>query len=160
MERLELLSKIGEICTTKHITISTAESCTGGMVAEHLTSVSGASSWFIGGIVSYATRIKEDILHVDKSVIEEKTAVSAETACQMARNVSKIMNTSIAISITGYAGPSAGEDGTPQGTVYIGVSSTLGVYAHHFIFKGNRTEVREQACDKALALLMNEIIKI
>ncbi|WP_312823834.1 CinA family nicotinamide mononucleotide deamidase-related protein [Epilithonimonas sp.] len=109
---------LGELLTDKKLTISVSESCTGGELAKLLTSVAGSSQYFIGGIVSYATEKKVDILKVNPKTIEEFTVVSERVASEMAMGCQNLFKTDIAISTTGVAGPGKGEDGKDVGTVF------------------------------------------
>lgn len=109
---------LAEILTERKLTISTAESCTGGELAKMITSVSGSSAYFPGGIVSYATEKKIDILKVKSETVEEFTVVSEQVADEMAAGCQKLFNTDIALSTTGVAGPGKGEDGKEVGTVF------------------------------------------
>lgn len=115
---------LGEVLKKKGLTISTAESCTGGNIAHLLTSVSGSSAYYKGSVVSYATEVKENILEVPKETIENYTVVSEEVAIAMAEGVRLELNTNIGLSTTGVAGPAKGEDGKDVGTVWIAVSSS------------------------------------
>lgn len=112
---------LAEILTERQLTISTAESCTGGELATMLTSVAGSSAYFLGGIVTYATQKKIDILGVSKQSISEKTVVSQEVALEMSKGGQKLFGTDICLSTTGVAGPSKGEDGKDIGTVYYSI---------------------------------------
>lgn len=112
---------LGEILTERQLTISTAESCTGGELAKMLTSVAGSSAYFLGGIVTYATQKKIDILDVSEQSILEKTVVSEDVALEMSKGGQKLFGTDICLSTTGVAGPSKGEDGKDIGTVYYSI---------------------------------------
>ena len=103
-------------------TLSTAESCTSGRIAEALTAIPGASDYFVGGIVSYSNRIKENILHVDAAIIEEKSAVCEEVAIQMVKGACETLGTDYAISATGFAGPGSEKD-IPAGTIWVACGS-------------------------------------
>lgn len=109
----------------KGLTIATAESCTGGMISAFLTSVSGVSEVFELGITSYSCRIKNEILKVDATVLEEKGAICEETAAQMAHNVRLLSGSDIGVSVTGVAGPASSE-GHPVGYIFIGISGDKG----------------------------------
>lgn len=100
-------------------TVSTAESCTGGRIAEALTMLPGSSDYYVGSVVCYATRIKEEILGVDHQLIEEKNVVSEEVAVEMVKGACKVMNTDYAIAVTGLAGPGGGTPELPVGTIWI-----------------------------------------
>ncbi len=100
-------------------TVGTAESCTGGRIAEALVATPGASKYFKGGVVSYADEIKESLLHVDAQVLEEQTAVCEEVARQMVVGACRTLNTDYAISATGFAGPTGGTKDIPVGTIWL-----------------------------------------
>ena len=104
-------------------TLATAESCTGGRIAEAIIAVPGASNYFKGGIISYTNEVKEQMLHVDPPVLEEKTAVCEEVAVQMVKGVCDALHTDYAISATGIAGPGGGTPEIPVGTIWIGYGS-------------------------------------
>ena len=105
-------------------TVSTAESCTGGRIAEAIIAVPGASKYFKGGIISYVNEIKESLLGVSAEVLEEKTAVCEEVAIQMVKGACKALNTDYAISATGFAGPTGGTKEIPVGTIWLACGST------------------------------------
>jgi len=112
---------LGEILTDRKLTISTTESCTGGEISKLITSVSGSSKYFLGGIVTYATQKKIDILKVSDETVTKNTVVSEEVALEMARGGQKLFGTDICLSTTGVAGPSKGEDGKDIGTVFYSI---------------------------------------
>lgn len=112
---------LGEILTERNLTISTTESCTGGEISKLITSVSGSSKYFLGGIVTYATQKKIDILKVSEETLAEHTVVSEEVALEMARGGQNLFGTDICLSTTGVAGPSKGEDGKDVGTVFYSI---------------------------------------
>lgn len=118
----ELAIKLSELLTQRGLTISTAESCTGGLVAKTITDISGVSSVYFGSVVSYDNSVKENVLGVKRQTLDTVGAVSAETACQMAEGVKNLMKTDIGISTTGIAGPGGATPGKPVGTVYIGIA--------------------------------------
>lgn len=134
-------------------TVSTAESCTGGLVATRITSVSGASEAFKYGAVTYCNEAKNKILGVEKETLKTLGAVSAKTAEEMAAGVRKIMNAEIGVSVTGLAGPNGGE-GKPVGLVFVAVNSDKYSEVTENHFSGDRISVRNQAADKALELAL------
>ena len=140
-------------------TLATAESCTGGGVGAALTSVSGSSSVFKGGIVSYTNEIKERILGVDKDLLISKGAVSEEVAKAMAVGVRNLYATDYAVSVTGLAGPSGDEYGNPVGTVYIGFADEHRVLCRKYLFSGERDDVRNSAVCEALKFVLGEITR-
>ena len=139
--------------------VSTAESCTGGLVAARITSVSGASEAFKYGAVTYCNEAKNKILGVEKETLDSFGAVSAETAAEMAAGVRKIMNAEIGVSVTGLAGPNGGE-GKPVGLVYVAVNSDNYSEVTENHFSGDRISVRNQAADKALELALRAAKKL
>ena len=111
--------EVSEILWETEKTVGTAESCTGGRIAEAIISVPGASKYFKGGIISYVNEIKENLLGVDHQVLEEKTAVCEEVAIAMVKGACKALNTDYAISATGFAGPTGGTKDIPVGTIWL-----------------------------------------
>jgi nicotinamide-nucleotide amidase len=157
-ETLEEL--VAKLFTMKNMTLATAESCTGGKIAEKITSLSGASAYFKGSIVSYATEIKTNVLRVPKSMIKEHSVVSAEVAKTMAMNVKSLLNTDFAVATTGNAGPTKGDSDAEIGTVFIAIATPKEVSVHKFMFGKQRTRIIQKAVNKAFELLQKEIIKI
>ena len=135
-------------------TLTTAESCTGGMIGAGLTSVAGSSAVYKGGIVSYTNEIKHALLEVPGELLEKDGAVSASGAKAMADGAKKVLNADVAVSVTGLAGPGGDEFGNPVGTVYIGYSDGNISIARHFLFNGDRSQVRKQAAEAALRLIL------
>ena len=111
--------EISELLWEKEKTVATAESCTGGRIAEAIISVPGASKYFKGGIISYVNEIKESLLGVSHELLEEKTAVCEEVACEMVKGACKTLNTDYAIAATGVAGPGGGSKEIPVGTIWL-----------------------------------------
>lgn len=144
----ELVNKL----TNKQYTISTAESCTGGLLSATIVNVSGASEVFNCGFVTYANEAKEQILHVSKETLQKWGAVSEETAKEMAVGCQRASKAEIALSTTGIAGPGGGTPEKPVGLVYIGCAFQDDVTVEHHVFHGDRTMVRKQTVDKALDL--------
>jgi nicotinamide-nucleotide amidase len=156
----ETLEKVvGLLLTQANKTISTAESCTGGKIAQLLTSVSGASNYFKGSVVSYATETKISILGISEDLIEKHSVVSAEVAKQMAVNAQKILKTDYAIATTGNAGPSKGDSIAEVGTVFIALATPNGVIIEEFNFGQPRDKVIDRAAVKSLEMLRKEILK-
>ena len=150
---------LGRLLTEKKVTISTAESCTGGKIAATLSSVSGASNYFKGSVVSYATQTKINVLGIANEVIAKYGVVSAEVATEMAKSAQKIMNSDFAIATTGNAGPTKGDESTELGTVFIAVATPNGVVVEEFNFGQPREKVIDRAVSKALELIYKEILK-
>lgn len=151
---------IGKLFTAKKMTLATAESCTGGKIAQQITTVPGASAFFKGSVVSYATETKEEVLHVPKEMIAEHSVVSAEVAMAMAKNVRELMKTDFAISTTGNAGPTKGDSDAEVGTVYIGIATPTSCYAEKFSMGNHRVRIVQKAVHKGLEMIQKEISKI
>lgn len=156
----ETLEKVlGSLLTQQNKTISTAESCTGGKIAQILTSVSGASRYFKGSIVSYSTETKMAVLGIPEDLIKEYSVVSTEVAKQMAINVKNIMKTDYAIATTGNAGPLKGDSNSELGTVFIALATPNEVIIEEFNFGQPREKVIDRAVIKSLEILRKEILK-
>ncbi len=140
-------------------TLAVAESCTGGKIAQMLTSIAGASSFFKAGIVSYATESKITILKIDKNIIDKNTVVSKEVALEMAINIKKITNSDYAIATTGNAGPLKGDSIADVGTVFIAIITPNNEIVEEFNFGQPREKVIDRAATKALEILYKEILK-
>jgi nicotinamide-nucleotide amidase len=156
-ETLEIV--IGRLLTQQNKTIATAESCTGGKIAQILTSVSGASNYFKGSIVSYATEAKILVLGISENSIKIHSVVSAEVVKEMAINVRKMMKTDYAIATTGNAGPSKGDSEAEVGTVFIALATPNEVTIEEFNFGQPRDKVIDRAAIKSLEMLRKEILK-
>jgi nicotinamide-nucleotide amidase len=156
-ETLEVV--VGRLLTSQNKTIATAESCTGGKIAQMLSSVSGASNYFRGSVVSYATDVKTSVLGVSSDIITEKTVVSAEVASAMAIGVQKLMQTDYAIATTGNAGPTKGDSDAEVGTVFIALATPNDIIVEEFNFGQPREKVIDRTANKALELLQKEILK-
>ncbi|MEJ5244800.1 MAG: competence/damage-inducible protein A [Bacteroidota bacterium] len=152
----ELTETVCELLKGKKKTLAVAESCTGGMLGAEITSVSGASDFFVGGEITYSNWAKTVRLNVNEKTLQKYGAVSEQTACEMAENVRKIFNTDFGISITGIAGPTGGTPEKPVGTVWIGLSNKEKTFAKKFIFGWSRNINRERAVFTAL----NELKKV
>lgn len=150
---------LGRLLAEKKLTISTAESCTGGKIAATLSAVPGASNYFRGSVVSYATQAKIDILGIDENLIAKHGVVSAEVASEMAKSVQKVMNSDCAIATTGNAGPTKGDEDAELGTVFIGIATPDEVFVEEFNFGQPREKVIDRGVSKALELIYKEILK-
>lgn len=147
-----LAAVVGRMLAERHCTLSTAESCTGGLLGAFLTEVAGSSAWYMGGAVTYANERKIEDLGVPAATIESHGAVSHETAIAMARGALARFRTDFAIATTGIAGPSGGSDAKPVGTVYVAIAQRGGdVFSRRFHFPGDRTTVRRRTAHLALA---------
>ena len=159
MTDFDFAARLVAVCKQKTLTLGTAESCTGGGVAEAITAVAGSSSAFTGGFVTYTNELKMALLGVSSEVIDTETEVSHACAKAMAEGARKRLGTTYALSTTGYAGPGGGTKEKPVGLVYISVASPETTVVTKNLFTGNREEVRLQTVAKALSLLTNEIRK-
>jgi nicotinamide-nucleotide amidase len=141
-----------ELYKARNMTLATAESCTGGLVAAALTSVPGCSAVFTNGLVTYANEAKARMLGVPEATLAEHGAVSPQVAKAMAEGARQWVGTDAAISITGIAGPDGGSAEKPVGTVWFGLATAKGSLAEHRLFTGNREDIRTQAVTFALTL--------
>lgn len=153
-----MTSRASEVITRlQGKTLATAESCTGGGIGHALTAVPGASNVYKGGVISYCNEIKAKLLNVSEELLNTHGAVSAQVAQAMAQGARKALNTDIAVSVTGLAGPSGDEFGNPVGTVFVGYADENTVVSRHFLFSGDRDAIRKQAVDAALELILENI---
>ena len=158
----EKINKQSEIlfhnCLEKKLTVTTAESCTGGMIASSIVSVSGSSAIFKSSVVTYSNEMKSKILNIPLKSINENGAVSKVIAYTMAYNVLNLMNSDISIAVTGIAGPGGGSKNKPVGLVYIGIGTKQNIVTKRYLFKGNRLKIRQETTLEALKL-SNKIIE-
>jgi nicotinamide-nucleotide amidase len=148
---------VGNALRAHSQTLSVAESCTGGLVAERITSVPGASDYFLGGFLTYTDRIKAKLLGVPENVLSEHTAVSEPAAEAMARGARERTGSTYALSVTGIAGPTGGTEAIPVGTVIIGLANPDGCRTRRARFLGDRERVRTLAAQTALDMLRREL---
>ena len=149
---------IANLFTDKGFSLATAESFTGGKIAEQLTALPGASKYFKGSIVGYATETKIKVLKVDKNIVDRHSVVSEEVAIAMAQNVKQLMNADFAIATTGNAGPTKGDSDEPVGTVFIAISTPRHVFAQKFTMGNHRERIVQKSVNKAFELLQKEIL--
>ena len=148
--------KIVELLTKKKLTVSFAESCTGGLLASSITSISGSSKVFNMGLVTYSNNAKVKLLKVPKKTITKYGAVSYETCLSMVTNLSKISKSNISISITGVAGPNGGTKEKPVGLVYIGLKKSGKIIVKKNYFKSNkRISIQKATVKQALKMILN-----
>lgn len=154
MEKLdELASRVIEIFREKGLSLALAESCTGGMIAETITNVAGASDIFYGSAVTYVNSAKEHILGVARETLEKHGAVSSECAEEMACGARRVYGADVAMSVTGIAGPGGGSEGKPVGTVWFGLATKDGAETFRRRFDGDRAAVRRQTVEEVLRRL-------
>ena len=156
---MSLLNNLQQLCIEKGVSVVVAESCTAGLIASKLASLTGSSSYFKGGVIAYQNEIKSKVLGVSQSIIDEKTEVSDEVVAQMAEGVLKKFDSDFAIATSGYAGPTGGTNKNPIGTVFIAIASEVGVVVSRFFFLGSRQSIVNQAYKVSLNLLYSEIKK-
>ena len=143
------------IHTLRGKTLVTAESLTGGGIGAALTSVSGASAVYKGGIISYTNAVKHKLLGVPTDILDQYGAVSAPVAKAMAEGALKVLEADVAVSVTGLAGPTGDEYGNPVGTVFIGYSDSKTTIVKHCLFSGDRDSIRNQTIEAALQLVLS-----
>lgn len=150
---------LGRLMQKQKVSLATAESCTGGKISQLVSSVPGASAYFKGSVVCYATAVKEDVLGLDPQLIASQGVVSAAVAVQMAEQVRQLLKSDYAIATTGNAGPSLGDESVPLGTVFIAIASAQETVVQEFSFGQPREKVIDRAVIKSLELLQKEILK-
>lgn len=154
-----LESAVGDLLKAYGKTLSTAESCTGGMISSLITSVPGSSEYFLGSVTSYANGVKENVLGVPTEIIAEHGAVSSECVAAMAEGVRRITSSDYSVATSGIAGPGGGSEEKPVGTVWIGVSSDNGTETFRLKFNSDRKRNIERFSSSALHILLNKIKK-
>ena len=148
--------KIVKLLTSKGLTVSFAESCTGGLLSSSITSISGSSKVFNMGLVTYSNNAKVKLLKVPKKTITKYGAVSYETCLSMVKNLSKISKANISISITGVAGPNGGTKAKPVGLVYIGLKKGSKTIIKKNLFKSKkRNSIQKATVNQALKMILN-----
>lgn len=157
MEATELALRLVQALKVRELHISTAESCTGGMIAAALTEVEGASQVFELGVVSYSDDIKNRVLQVSEKTLEKFTVYSAATAAEMISGVLRLGGADLAVAVTGLAGPGGGTAERPVGLVYIAVGNDRDLQVRKFNFPGNRSNIRRQALENALQMALDYV---
>ncbi len=158
VERLvDLAQRLQAVCLARGLTVATAESCTGGLVAHGITEVAGSSGYFRGGVVSYADDGKVRLLDVPPDVLDGHGAVSAQTARAMAVGARAAFRVDVAVAVTGIAGPGGGTDEKPVGLTYVAVADGTGADVRRFRWTGDRTANKALGAEAALALLLDRV---
>lgn len=152
-EPLEVV--VGQLLLQQHLTLATAESCTGGLIGHRLTNVPGSSEYFPGGIIAYANEIKERVLGVSRQTLDTHGAVSAETAIEMARGARRVLGVDLAVSVTGIAGPGGGTAEKPIGVVYVALAAPDFVRVEKFVWDQDREGNKWESSEAALRLAQN-----
>lgn len=151
----KLLEEAMALIRSKNMTLSTAESCTGGLLGGAVTRISGISEIYMGGVISYSNDVKRDILGVRQETLNSFGAVSKETALEMAQGVRTKLSTSIGVSTTGIAGPTGGTKEKPVGLVYIAIATEGRQTFKELHLKGDREEVRKETMVQVLTLIID-----
>jgi PncC family amidohydrolase len=151
---VSLAERLQRLCLERHETVATAESCTGGLIAAAITAVPGSSAYFLGGVVTYADSAKVELLGIPEATIGAHGAVSAQVALAMAIGARERLGASLAVSVTGVAGPDGGSPAKPVGLVYVGLASADGADVRRLMLSGDRTAIREAAAGAALEWLV------
>ena len=147
--------QIGHLLRKRELKLAVAESCTGGLIGDRITNVPGSSEYFLGGLVAYANEAKVALLGVSWDTLNTKGAVSQETVLEMARGARRILNTDIAVAVTGIAGPGGGTPEKPVGTTWIGLVAKEGEWTRLFQFSGNREQNKISSANAALQMLLD-----
>jgi PncC family amidohydrolase len=151
----EILEKqLGDVLRVKKYSIAVAESCTGGLISHRITNIPGSSDYFDRGVIVYSNASKTQMLGVPKLIIESFGAVSYETARVMAEGVRKVGGSDLGLAVTGIAGPGGGTPGKPVGLVFIGLASNKPTVVREFRFSGAREEIKHQASEEALKMIL------
>jgi len=145
-------------CAKKGIFITTAESCTGGLIASSIVSISGSSNIFKSSFITYSNQMKTKLLNIDSEIIEINGAVSEIVATKMAKNILNVLEADISIAVTGIAGPGGGSKNKPVGLVWIAIGNKNLTITEKFLFSGNRLDVRQKTTLEALKLANSVII--
>jgi nicotinamide-nucleotide amidase len=154
-----LASVTGQLLTAASLHLATAESCTGGLIGQLLTSIAGSSRYFIGGVIAYANSMKTDYLNVSEQLLASHGAVSREVATAMAIGIRDRSKADIGIAVTGIAGPDGGTTEKPVGTVYIGMATKNTVRSYLFHFAGSRQQIQEITAKTALDLVRHYLLQ-
>ena len=153
--KLMLEEILCETMRARGLTLATAESCTGGLVSDRITNVSGSSEYFPGGVVAYSYEAKASLLGVSWDTLNLHGAVSEETVLEMARGARKLFNADIGISVSGIAGPTGGLPGKPVGTTCFGLATKTGEWARHFVWDGDRVKNKHYSSEAALQFVLD-----
>jgi nicotinamide-nucleotide amidase len=153
----QFLDRLQALCLERGLTIATAESCTGGLIAKLITDVAGSSGYFLGGIVSYSNEAKLQLLGVSEEELAAHGAVSAQVARSMAIGALGRFGADLAVSVTGIAGPGGGSVAKPVGLTYVAVADAAGADVRRLVSSGDRAGVREAGARAALELLVERV---
>ena len=146
---------IGVLLRQRGLWLAVAESCTGGLIGDRITNIPGSSEYFLGGVIAYANHVKVNQLGVSPKTLDKHGAVSRETVIEMARGVRQRLGAEIGLSVSGIAGPGGGTAEKPVGLTWIGLSAAGHEAAWSYRWHGSRIQVKAQAADQALRLLLD-----
>ena len=155
METEQLAQQIGDRLRRRGLTLAVAESCTGGLLGDHITDVPGSSDYFLGGVLSYSNQVKHQVLGVQAETLAVHGAVSPQCAAEMAQGVRRLVGSDVALSVTGIAGPGGGSDGKPKGLTYIHLSAPDCERGLRALWPGDRRANKEDSARATLRLLLN-----
>ncbi|RJP48224.1 MAG: CinA family protein [Anaerolineaceae bacterium] len=147
--------RIGSLLSERRLTLATAESCTGGLISDRITDIPGSSVYFAGGVVAYSYEAKAALLGVSWNTLNTKGAVSKETVFEMARGARKALQTDIAISVSGIAGPGGGTPEKPVGATWVALIAPEGEWARQFVWDGDRRRNKQLSSDAALQIILD-----
>jgi PncC family amidohydrolase len=156
---IHLEQTLGQLLRLRGLKLATAESCTGGLMADLITDVPGSSDYFVGGVVAYAYEAKVALLHVSWDTLRLFGAVSRETVIEMAHGVRTALGADIGVSVSGIAGPGGGLPEKPVGTTWIGLSARDGDWARNFVWEGDRHLNKESSAQAALQIVLDYLDK-
>ena len=154
-----LETRVGQHLRSRSLKLATAESCTGGLVADHITDIPGSSDYFVGGVVAYAYEAKVGLLHVSWDTLRQTGAVSRETVIEMARGVRTVLEADIGVGVSGIAGPGGGMPDKPVGTTWFGLSARDGDWARKYVWEGERRANKESSAQAALQFVLDYLDK-
>lgn len=154
---VELAERVQRVLIERKLTLSSAESCTGGLLGHVLTEVPGSSDYYLGGIISYSDGLKREQLGVEAATLEKHGAVSAQTCVAMAQGARSRYGSSIAVAVTGIAGPGGGSDSKPVGLTYIGLADENGHDVRRHLWHGDRHSNKVQSVTACLELILERL---
>lgn len=152
-----LAGRVAEVLGPRHLTLATAESCTGGLVGHVLTEISGSSAWYLGGAVVYSNELKRELAGVPEDLLEIHGAVSEAVASALATGIRARLGTDLGISVTGIAGPTGATPGKPVGLVFVGAADEAGVTVVRHLWDGDRSANKRASAAAVLRLLLDRL---
>ncbi len=155
MSEQSLETKVGKLLLEKNLTISCAESCTGGLVMDRLTNIAGSSTYFLGGAVAYSNQIKHSVLGIQENTLNVFGAVSEQVAAAMARGARAVFGTDIAVGVTGIAGPGGGTEEKPVGLTYIAINTPKMSMVQRFEWQEDRIANKKSSAEAALKMVLD-----